>query len=249
VLRWLTWVLVVVPAMAAQGEEDCPWREGTQPPALRIERSRVELRAKYDPYWFRCAKRAGGKLVLRAFSGREGKLRLVRTREQRSYSVYEVLGHRDLCGQDPPEPQAQFVLSGQGAMERLSWKSEVAQVFCPRCQWAPGDHTLALRLPRGRRRPALLVGAVNAGWHRCAREGSTMSIAFFRGATRREALEAREPAFLVEGLQRRHKFKKKIPRKLLCQDDAEWIAFELVGTGEMQAANGLGRHVLRVRCR
>ena len=75
-----------------------------------------------------------------------------------------------------------------------------------------------------------------------------MAIAFFRAETRREALDAREPAFVVEGLERRARWKKKIPRKLLCKGGARWVVFELRGTGEMQAVNDRGRHVMASTC-
>ena len=232
---------------ASAEEEACPWLEGEQPPSLTADDGRVSLRAQYHPAWFRCAKKAGGTLVLRVFTGSDGKHKLLRTKPVRSYSVSEGVGHRDLCGQDPPENEVKMTLHGTGAMERLSYKSDVVSIFCARCQWSGDDNMLAVMV--GRRGKPRVTGKVHPEWHTCARKGSTLEMVFFTGESRAEVREAKEPTFVLKGFEKSHKWKKSFSRGKLCKDGASWFGYEFRGTGEMRVMNGRnGRQVQELRC-
>jgi hypothetical protein len=240
--------LIAYGSCAAAFAEECPWLDGKEPPTLEVRDGRVSFRAKYHPAWFRCAKKAGGTLVVRVFTGSGGKLKLLRARPARSYSVWADVGHRDLCGQDPPENQARIELEGTGAMGRLSYKSDLAEVFCPRCTWRRSEATFAL-IPK-RRGGATLRARLPSEWHSCAREaGGTLTLLFFTGETREEVRSAVEPTFVIRGLERSHKIKKKISRRRLCRGSPAYLAYEFRGTGEMQvAAKSFGRGVTQLRC-
>ena len=233
---------------SAFAEEACPWLEGKLSPTLTVDDGRVSFRATYHPAWFRCAKKAGGTLTLRVFTGAEGKHRLLRTKAVRSYSVSESVNHRDLCGQDPPENEAKVALEGTGVMERLAFKSEVARVFCARCEWRGADNMLAVMV--GRRGKPRVVGKVDPEWHECAKPGSTLEMAFFTGESREEVRTAKEPTFVLRGFEKKSKWKKSFARGKLCKDGATWMGYEFRGTGEMSVMDARnGRQLQALHCR
>lgn len=238
---------IAVLASPAFAEEACPWIEGKEPPSFTAEDGRVSFRARYHPSWFRCAKKAGGTLVLRFFTGSEGKHKLLKTTPVRSYSVSEGIGHRQLCGQEPPENEAKVTLEGTGPMERLAFTSPVARVFCARCQWAGDDNMLAVTI--GRRGKPKVIGKVDPEWHECAKKGSTLEMLFFTGESREEVREAKEPSFVLRGFEKSNRWKKAFPRAKLCKNGGAYVGYEFRGTGEMTVMNGRnGRQIQELYC-
>jgi hypothetical protein len=136
-------------------------------------------------------------------------------------------------------------------MERLAYQSEVLETFCARCPWRGADNMLALLMRRGgaRRGKATLVSKVDPQWHRCAKPGSTLEMLFFTGESREEVRQAKEPAFVLKGLERRARFRKTIPLRRLCKGAPSYVGYEYRGTGEMQTINGRGRSLQALHCR
>ncbi len=240
-------LFILLAAAPARAEEECPWIEGKIAPQLTADGGIVRFRASYHPSWFRCAKKAGGKLVMRVFTGSGGKHKLLRTREIRSYSLSDSVGHRDLCGQDPPENEVKVTLDGTGVMEKLTYKSDVVSIFCARCQWRGDDNMLAVMY--GRRGKIKMTGKVDPEWHSCAKEDSTLEMHFFTGESREDVKNAKEPTFVLKGFEKKNKWKRSFPRKKLCKEGVQYAGYEWKGTGEMSVMNDRnGRQIQELHC-
>src|SRR4051812_47797261 len=189
--------LVLPPDPAAP----CVWKEPKEPAKIEAtDSTSVEFRISSDPNWFRCAKRAGGKLELIWSVGSGGELTALPPKALTSYGEREPVP--DLCTTPGPK-QVQATIKGSGEMQKLDWSSTVVEVFCPKCNWSGDDNMLALHTagfltPKG---SWTIDATFEPGWYGCAKTGSALELRLFTGATSAEVKKATTPTYVVKGLE------------------------------------------------
>src|ERR1041384_763424 len=235
--------LAAAPSLA----QECPWKEPLNPLHLKAEESTIRLQGAYDRAWFQCAKKAGGSITTELWLGHGGKLEKVREKAQGSSEPREAAHVNDLCDAKPKRDQAQVKIVGKGAMEKASWTSEIASVHCARCDFRGDDNMLVLHA-NTRGDEVVFEGTVDEEWQKCALAGSTLEGRFYTGNTRQEVEASGTPAFVLNGLEKDRHFKRGFSRKEICKGSPKYVAYDLVGTGEMAGLNNKGRGIDDPRC-
>jgi len=247
-MRLLALSVVMLSVAGSALAQECPWKEPSQPPTLK-DGDAMLLTAKWDRDWFRCAKKAGGTLTAQLLAGAPGKLALVKEEKVTGQNMTVWLSRA--CEVEPKPTRKQVKLVGTGAMERLSWESPEAEVFCPRCQWAGDDNMLVVHTSGFTTEPGQVTfeGKLDEGWFACAKPGSTLEMRFFLAGSRAEVQAMTKPTFVVRGLEEKARFKKKFPKASLCAEKGAFLGYELFGTGEMARVNSTGRSFAADPCR
>ncbi|MBS1151251.1 MAG: hypothetical protein H6Q89_2949 [Myxococcaceae bacterium] len=237
--------LALLLVLAADADAGCAWKDSKQPPKLEETGSGAEVTFSADPSWFRCAKRAGGKLELIWSVGEGGELAPRPPAPQTSYSARETV--RELCS-TPGLKQVQAQLKGSGEMEKLDWSSSIVEVYCQKCQWAGDDNILALHT-RNLTPPGTwtLEATYDPKWWACAKPGAELEMRVFTGATRDEVSKAREPTHVVKGLGG-PRIKKTFPKAAVCKGNPKYVAFEMGGSGEFRVLPAKGRSIQESQC-
>lgn len=229
----------------------CAWKEPADKPSLKVDEGVVMFKHKVDAAWFKCAKKAGGTATLQFLVGPEGKLVAKPEKKLTSSVIQEGAYNNDFCSDRPLPDRIQVTVVGTGAMEKLSFTSEVLPVHCARCQFVGYDNSLALHIksfstPQGM---VTLEGTMDEKWLACAKEGSTLEARFYLGQSHEEVKRATQATFVLKGLEASQHFKKAFPEKQMCEGGATWIGVELFGTGEMADMSGRGRSISETRCK
>lgn len=225
---------------------DCVWKDGKQGPALTEDMGRVEVTYSYDPTWFRCAKKAEGKLELIFSVGEGGNLTPQPGKPMTTYSARESV--RDLCA-TPGLKQVQAQLKGTGAMEKLEWSSGIVEVYCQKCQWAGDDNMLVLHTkaltPPG---TYTIQATFDDKWYACAKDKAQIELRLFTGATREEVKNAKEPTHVVKGVDG-PKIKKSFSKAPICKGNPAFVGYEFGGTGEFRVLPAKGRAITESSCK
>jgi hypothetical protein len=237
--------LALVLVLSADPAADCAWKEPKSPPALEVDGTDVKFKISSDPNWFRCAKKAGGKLNLTFSIGEGGNLLPKEPKPLTSYSEVESAG--DLCA-TPGQKQVQASLKGTGPMERLDWSSAVVEVFCARCQWAGDDNMLVLHT-RSLTPPGTwtLEATFDPTWYACAKKGGALELRLFTADSSAEVKKLTAPTHVVKGLDG-PKVKKTFALTDPCKGKPKYVGYELGGTGEFQVLPAKGRAVQEAQC-
>jgi hypothetical protein len=239
--------LALLLILTADADAGCAWKDAKEPPKLVEDiLSDAEVTFSFDPTWFRCAKKAGGKLELIWSVGQGGELTPQPGKPQTSYSARETV--RDVCA-TPGLKQIQASLKGTGEMERLDWSSNTVEVFCPKCQWLGADNHLALHTGGGLTTPGnfTIDATFDPKWYACAKPGTELELRFFTGATREEVAKAKEPTHVVKGLSG-PKVKKAFPKGPICKSKPKFIGYEFGGAGEFHVLPAKGRSIQESKC-
>jgi hypothetical protein len=241
--------LALLTLLAAEpAAADCPWKEPKQPPKLEATVfGNVEFTISSDPNWFRCAKKAGGKLALTFSVGEAGNLTPMEPKPLTSYS--ERTGVGDALCEKPGLKQVQATLKGTGPMEKLDWSSEIVEIYCEKCQWAGDDNMLVLHTkaltPAG---TWTLEATFDPGWYACAKKtGGALELRLFTGETAADVKKMTAPTHVVKGLDGTH-VKKTFPLTDPCKGKPKYVGYELGGTGEFQVLPAKGRAIQESQC-
>jgi hypothetical protein len=157
---------------------------------------------------------------------------------------------KDLCASGPGEKKVSAELVGKGAMEKLSWKSPVGEVYCERCELNTNDNMFVVHVPPSNLTPKgmyTVEGTLQKDWFECAKAGSTLELWVYAMPTELEAREAKEPTHKIQGLEAQH-YKKAFSQAAICKSGPKFIGYELHGTGEFQVLNTQGRGVSPAKC-
>ena len=204
----------------------------------------MDLKYSFDPNWFRCAQKAGGRLELIWSVGQGGPLAARAPIEVTTPSARVPV--KELCA-TPGRKQVQVDLKGSGPMERLDWGSSIVEAYCATCQW-PGGDTMALRTkaptPPG---TWTLVATFDPKWYACAKPGSTLELRIFTGASREDAKNATEPVLVVKELEG-PKVKRTFPSAPVCYRKPKFVGVDFAGTGELRVLALKGRQVYESPC-
>jgi hypothetical protein len=226
----------------------CVFKEPKEPPKLEATVFHVaELTITNDPEWFRCAKKAGGKLEAIFSLGEGGSLAPVEPKPLTSYGERVTLSHEVICAK-PGLKQVQVVLKGSGAMEKLDWSSNVVEIFCPACPWSGADNMLVMIT--GRPSPPgtwTLEATFDPTWYACAQKSGALELRLFTGDDEAELNKATRPTHVVSGLNG-PKVKKVFPDAAPCKGKPKFVAYELGGTGEFQVLPPKGRAIVDAHC-
>ena len=239
----------VLSSSVASAAPDCEWKEPKDPPTLKDEEGAPKFHERVDSSWFKCARKAGGSATFQWLDAKGQPVKGQKEKKISSASIDETLFQSSTCNATPKLEGAQAKIVGTGAMEKLSFTSELLKIHCARCQFAGDDNSMVMHMQGFLTTPgnATIQGNVNEEWWKCAKEGSTVEMRFFPAATRKEAQEATDPKFVVKGLEAAPKYKKAFPLSQLCAASPKFIGFELFATGEMVDLNG-NRAVMEAKC-
>lgn len=237
--------LAIALLLTADADGGCAWKDGKAGPAIADNGGSVEVTYSYDPNWFRCAKKAGGKLELTWSVGEAGQLAPKPGVPLTTYSTRESV--RDLCS-TPGLKQVQAQLKGTGEMERLDWSSGIVEVYCEKCQWAGDDNMLVLHTKALTPAGTYTVEATyDPKWYACAKPGSKMELRLFTGNTREEVSKAKEPTHVVKDVDG-VKIKKTFPKGPICKGNPKYVGYEFGGTGEFRVLPAKGRAITDAQC-
>jgi hypothetical protein len=232
--------------MMLAADADCPWKEGKEPPQLEADGTEVKFKISSDPTWFRCAKKAGGKLNLTFSVGEAGKLLPQDPKPLTSYSEVASVGSK-LC-EKPGLKQVQATIKGEGPMSKLDWSSNVVEVYCPACQWAGDDNMLVLHTkaltPPG---TWTLEATFDPTWYACAKKtGGALELRLFTGETAADVKKMTAPTHVVkvDG----PKVKKTFPLTDPCKGKPKYVGYEMGGSGEFGVLPAKGRAVEESQC-
>jgi hypothetical protein len=227
----------------------CEWKDWKEPPSLEASvLGGVDFKMKADANWFRCAKKAGGKLSLVFSVGAGGNLAPQDPKALTSYSEAASVTGDKLCATPGPK-QVQATLKGEGPMQKLDWSSNVVEVYCPACPWAGDDNTLVLHTkaltPPG---TWTLEATFDPAWYACAKKtGGALELRLFTGDSAADVNKLTQPTHVVKGLEG-PRVKKTFPLTDPCKGKAKYVGYEMGGSGEFGVLPAKGRAVQESQC-
>jgi hypothetical protein len=233
--------------LAAASAEPCPPFRELRPVKIARDRSVWWLSRSVDPEWFKCARKAGGKLTVRSEMERDGAWDLDSQESSPGSDLHHGAWASNYCGRIGKKnpSRIRFVVAGEGALAPLSFTSETRPALCG-CTVYPSVDLRATPSAAG-----FSVHATITPEHvSCLREeGSSLEVRAYSGRTAQEALAKTKPAWSMSGLEAKPDLSATIPKKSLCAGGATEAVLELAGRGTFGELTGNGETQLHLDCR
>ncbi len=230
----------------------CQWRPPLRSPEVTIDSGVVWFTEELDHDFFACAHaNKDGELTAEFVDADRPTIVISSSEKIRQATIRHGAYRNNFCDLDPTPKRMFARLRGQGLFNPANFRSPVLDVpedMCPRCpKLSP---SLQTRFERAKgSKDWLLHVSWDKAWHNCAGPKSTLGVRFFTGRSRESVVAAIKPTYSIPSLEKRHSHDLKLSAKILCTSGAEYLAYEIVGSGAMEPLGRAGdRYVETLAC-